>query len=92
MPHPAPQVASQEQENLFRHRPGIPFPEGQNPIRFIRESASRSRPFSCVRAIRTYPSPLRPNPLPGVVTIPALVSRWVQKEAEPYPFGTGIQT
>jgi len=43
-------------------------------------------------AIRTYPSPLFPNPLPGVVTIPVFSSRCAQKEAAVYPFGTGIHT
>jgi len=57
----------------------------------MRSRASSIRSLETVRAMRTYPSPGSPNPLPGVVTMPASRSRRDVKSLEVYPLGIGHQ-
>ena len=65
--------------------------EIQNPAFLIRSTASANRSFVVQTVILIYPSPGAPNPLPGVVTIPAFSSKWAVNEAEVYPLGTVTQ-
>jgi hypothetical protein len=57
----------------------------------IRSTASAKRSFDVHTVILIYPSPGAPNPLPGVVTIPAVSSKWAVNDADVYPFGTVTQ-